>query len=87
MKNLNEYLTEATWKSCHGTFEAHHANDLMKAWKISFKQAIKAMDSFDDEFGGPVEWDKDIPNKFFQPDAKVEYTYDPDSEKWTKTSK
>ena len=72
------------WKSKHGTFETYHLTEIAKDWKISEDEAKKLLDKFDEQFGGPVEWKKDIPNKFFQPDAKVEYEFDLDKEEWVK---
>ena len=87
MKSLTEYMNEsineAKWQSGNGSFNADHAESLAKAWKISLKQAYKALDAFDDQFGGPAEWDNKEKFIFKNPDSKLTWKYDMDDETWT----
>ena len=82
MKNLSEYITEATWKSSHNTFNVKHLNALVKDWKITVIKAMKALDNYDYAIGGPAEWNKDEKFIFVNPETKVKYKYDFDGDEW-----
>lgn len=84
MKTLLEFLTdglnEAEWKSGNGTYNLKDAEAMMKAWKITIKQAYKALDLLDETDNPP----KDIVfgKKFTATAGDDLYKYNEFEEEW-----
>lgn len=85
MKHIHEFIAEARWQSQAGTFNEYHLKEITKMSKLSEKQVMDALNAFDDEFGGPVEWEIGPDGKtliFNQPDAGRSFEYR--NGKWSK---
>lgn len=84
-KYLNEALNEAKWQSCNGSFKLHHAEEISELSGLSLLQTYKALDNFDYNIGGPVEWEskgkKDL--IFKNTDLKKAWSWDFDEDEWT----
>lgn len=80
MKSLQEYITESMWKSGNGTYGPKEADAMVKAWKITLKQAYKALDILDDSDTPPtnITFKKDF--MAFADDD--EYRYNLSEEEW-----
>ena len=72
---------KGNWKSGSGDFNSGHADSLSSDWGVSLKQAYKMLDSWDEQVGGNVKWDKQ--EKYtFKTKSGESYTYDIDNEEW-----